>query len=191
MDLPRIIALGGRAGVGKDTLASEMRRRARYQPIAFATPLYEIIARQYGVTISFLHNRNSKERPSPLFGGTSPRRRLQAAGDALRKRDGEDVLIRQLCVRIEAEPSVRFVITDLRLPMEADAVRAMGGRVAKVLWPVAADHPSGLQGESDQHRTEANDFRPDFTIVNNGTPEEVVGDLFNSLTAHTAHRKSA
>jgi hypothetical protein len=165
-----------------------MRRQAHYRPIAFAGPLYKIVARQYSVTISFLHDRDSKERPSLLFGGASPRRLLQAAGDALRKRDGEDVLIRQLRARIEAEPSVRFVITDLRLPIEADAVRAMGGQVAKVLWPVAANHPSSLQAETDQHRTEANDFRPDFTVVNSGTPEEVVGDLFNSLTAH---RRSA
>lgn len=162
-------------------MANEMRRQACYRPIAFAAPLYEIVARQYSVTVSFLHDRGGKERPSSIFGGASPRQLLQAAGDALRSRDGEDVLIERLRAHIEAEPSVRFVITDLRLPGEADAVRAMGATVVRVLWSGAH-----LKGDTAKHRTEADDFEPDLTVVNDATPEEVVAGLLASLVTQKA-----
>lgn len=186
-NLPRIIALGGKSGAGKDTLAMELRGQAGYRPVAFAQPLYEAVAVRYGVTVSFLKAREFKDRPCTVLHGASPRRLPQAEGDRLRGQEGVDALINRLKARIsDAEPMARFVITDLRLPSEVGAVREMGGVVVRVMADGALCEGGrglyGAVGEAASHPTEADEFESDLTVVNTwGHIQEITACLIESL----------
>jgi len=181
----RIIALGGRSGVGKDTLGEELARQAGYRPIAFAQPLYEAVAKKYRVTVSFLKAREFKDRECPILYGASPRRLLQAEGDRLRKDEGVDALINRLKAEIGLAPAARFVITDLRLQREVDAVHEMGGVVVRVMAGEALcsnDIAYGARGAAAAHPTEADEFEPDLTVVNTwGYAAKIVYCLLDSL----------
>lgn len=179
--LPHLIALGGQAGVGKDTIARALWGVFQYRAVALAAPLYELVAARYNVTQMFLHVRGTKEQPSPVLGGQSPRRLLQRAGDELRRQEGDDVLIDRLRARIAAEPGTRFVVTDLRLAREADAIRDLGGVVVRLLPATEIGARYGCTGIARKHRTETDDFEADKILHIDAAPWIVATALLRSL----------
>jgi hypothetical protein len=133
--LPRVIGLSGKKRHGKDTLGWQLGLLG-YQRLAFADALYDEVAADTGVPVAELQRADCKEKPRPELGGLSPRVFLQEYGMRRREAD-EDYWVRQVARVVQTNRSLRFVITDVRLPNEARFVEEHGVLV-RVLRPLAA-----------------------------------------------------
>ena len=75
----QLIGLTGRAGCGKDTIASFLCEAHGFVQIALADPLRDGLKAMLGVTDEQLHRRDLKEAPIDWI-GRSPRELLQTLG---------------------------------------------------------------------------------------------------------------
>ena len=151
-----IIALSGKLNSGKDTvgsiiqyLVSEPNRIKTGYDISyndfvneawneeslsgfkikkFATKLKKRIAITWGIKISDLENREFKESMSPL--GITWRKLMQLEGEKMREID-EDYWVKALMNSI----SNNCIITDLRFPNEAKAIKEKNGIAIRINRP--------------------------------------------------------
>ena len=157
-----IIGLLGGKGAGKDTCADFLVRERGYCRIGFADLLYQQAADAFGVTVSFLNNRATKETPlselrlsncnDPDFVrcvveelelaglpdylniAHSPRVILQLWGTEYRRRRGVDSYwLDKVKEAILARPEQDFVVTDVRFLNEFNFIRSLGGICVRVL----------------------------------------------------------
>lgn len=166
------IALSGKAGAGKDTLAESLCKHFGFRRAAFADNLKAAAAIVTGLPIGDFNDRDRKEKHDPFWDMTR-RAMAQKLGVAVREVFGIDTWIKS-CFRstIHSFPANDWVITDVRFPNEAAAVRAEGGYVVRVERPGA-----GLTGEAAKHISEiALDGYPEFdAIVRNDGSLDALG----------------
>jgi hypothetical protein len=151
-DAIMIIGLAGFAGAGKDT-AAEALIAAGWERRAFADPLKDI-ARDLG------WNGEKDDHG---------RRLLQTLGQSVRAHLGAHVWIDATLDDIE--PGDRVVVTDVRYPNEAAAIRQLGGVLVRIERPgvgPANDHPS-------EHALDR--YRFDFQILNAGTVADLHAEM--------------
>lgn len=175
MTLPRIIGIAGNSRHGKDTCADYLAARYGYSKYALADPLKSAAALLFGWTYADMEGA-SKDTVDPLF-GLSPRQALQTLGTEFgqytlmrlypdfARTTGRTLWVRRLLDRSSDEPLV--VVSDVRFPHEAEALRAEGAVVVLVTRPsVAVD----TRHESERAVL---DVRPDYIVENAGTIEEL------------------
>lgn len=181
MTTPPLIGLSGRARTGKDTLARFLAEDHGYVRIAFADALREAVLALDPIV-----------DPVPLPGDLSPRgprrlsevvealgwegakdyapevrRSLQRYGTAIRAID-PDFWIHVALEKI-FHMSAPVVVTDVRLPNEAEKIRDYGGFLVRVTRP-GFDEPRPGEHESES----ALDDYPFGTYVRNiGTVEDL------------------
>jgi len=135
---PRIIAITGLKRSGKDTAAKALRCFG-YKQIAFAEPLKQmlvgfLVASGYDQSRARMHvYGDDREIPLQALNGRSVRHALQTLGTEW----GRDLMHPDLWCdatmrAIASQPDRRFVISDLRFPNEAAAVRAAGGVIVRI-----------------------------------------------------------
>ena len=137
-----LIGLTGKAGAGKDTVASMLLEECTGTQVAFADPLRAAAKSIFGLTDEQMNDRLLKEREIPYW-GRSPREILQLLGtEALRGTFGPDVWVKRAALRlaslIELERSQPFssellIFTDCRFAEEAQWIREQGGVVIEVM----------------------------------------------------------
>ncbi|MFE0699404.1 hypothetical protein [Streptomyces sp. NPDC058872] len=170
------IALIGRARSGKDTIAARLIGRYAYTRIAFADPLKEmtlsvdpIVAYEpsgYGplpTRLSAVVQRYGWERAKERF--PEVRRTLQRSGQAVRDQEAGHWLSLALDkVTVADTWNLPVVVTDCRYPNEAEALKARGFRLVRVLRPGAA-------GAVPPHESETalDGYPTDVSIANTGT----------------------
>ena len=167
-----IVGLCGLARSGKDTAAAHLVDNFGYRRIAFADAMRTALERlDPFVQLGSAHLRLStvlaargwdaaKEAPDV-------RRLLQRFGTEVgRSMMGEDVWV-DMALR-GVSPDDRVVVTDVRFPNEAAAVRRLGGIVVEVQRPGA-----GLGGDVATHASEAMAFDRDRVLFNDGTIDEL------------------
>lgn len=105
--LPRIIGLCGPRRAGKDTIARVLVQTEDYQPLTLATPLMAL-AQQ-------------------LWPDGFPRDAVQALGATIRAHD--PLALIHVITRIidQSNPTARWIITDIRLPLEWKTFRTTYG----------------------------------------------------------------
>lgn len=175
-----IIALAGQAGSGKDTVATmiaEFRRDTR--AFSFAEPLkrfaMEVFDWSEEQVFGASHLRNE---PDPRYRRANgelltPRHALQTLGTEWGRSCFENIWA-DLGVRRAMAHTGLAVITDCRFQNEAQAVRAAGGQVWKVIRPGA-----GLRGGAGAHASEMEQDSPEFSalvtarVANSGTLNEL------------------
>lgn len=168
---PRIVALSGYARSGKDTVGRILVERG-WQRRAFADPLREAVYR-LDPTVPVAGTQQSIARLVDEHGWEvvkdevpAARRLLQRMGTEVgRAMFGEDFWI-DLAFR--GIPDGAWVVfTDCRFPNEADAAKAAGGQVWRIVRP---GHDA-----TNAHTSEtALDHYPfDRTIVNDGTLDDL------------------
>lgn len=113
---PRVLALVGPSGSGKDTIAQALGRYG-YRPVALAQPL-----------LHFLHT---------VWPEGYPRRRAQALGAWCAAEDAQ-ALVRVAWGTMRAQPDQRWVISDVRRQAELLALRDAPGPYFAAIY-VAAD----------------------------------------------------
>lgn len=171
-----IIGLSGRAGSGKDTVGLWYQEKHGFVCRAFADPLKEAAAAIFHLSEEQLYGKE-KEVVDP-FWGKSPRKILQLLGtDCVRRVIDDDVWIKSMerCIDgLTHDDGRHVVITDVRFPNEADAIRSWGGQVWRVVRPGVSDV------EAHVSETALDNYRFDRVLINSGTLAE-----FRSLASDT------
>lgn len=162
-----LIGLCGPAGAGKNTVASVLG----WRQVAFADPLYRMISAMTGLPVERLQDRSLKERPIEWV-GKSPRQLLQTLGTEWgRGLVSDDVWVKATMHEIQPWLSAgeNVAITDVRFNNEAEAIRAVGGRIIRVARGVF------LAGDAASHVSEAgiSPLLVDAEIDNSGSLDDL------------------
>ena len=162
-----IIGITGHARHGKDSTADIICKHYGYRKHALADVMKESLRVIFGWTDAHLYG-DLKDVVDPEY-GISPRHALQSIGtewgqyelskyDSFKKITGRKLWVNSLLNRIHGDT----VISDVRFPHEADAIRERGGFIIRV----NRDYPVNLSHESERA---IEDITPDFIIGNYGS----------------------
>lgn len=162
-----IIGIAGHARHGKDSTADIIVNHLGYRKYALADAMKEACRVIFGWDDRHLYGA-LKDIVDPAF-GISPRHALQSLGtqwgqwelskyDSFSETTGRKLWVNSLLCKIYDNA----VVSDVRFPHEAEAIRARGGIIIMVRRPFAVD----LAHESERAVEE---IRPDYTIQNRGT----------------------
>lgn len=178
-----LIGLNGRKSAGKDTVyertAHIMADVVEVERASFADLLYESAAAAVGVSVEFLRQVKNDPRftvnvldanGDNYVAPRTIREYLQAYGtEAHRDVFGPDFWVEQLGPRLRDHKDRIVMVTDVRFPNEAEAVRAAGGVVVEIVGPegrVTADAhaseaplPAGLVDVVIQNTVRDDNFR--------------------------------
>lgn len=162
----RLIGIAGRAGSGKNTLATMV---AGAHTIGFADPLYAALSAMLKIPESVLRNRDFKDRVIPWLGQT-PRQMLQTLGHEWGRGMVVDSLWVQLCRRrLDSLAMYGFktiCIADVRYDNEADMIREHGGIIVQVTRGGESD-----DGHASERGITLRDG--DRVVENTGTLEDI------------------
>lgn len=173
-----LIGLTGRAGVGKDLVASHLQRQYQFKPMAFATPLKKAAAQVFGIEEIYFHDRSLKESVAPHWGIT-PRHMMQVLGtEGVRNNFGQDFWVKRWLLDYAAVgESENVVVTDIRFANEARVVQDLGGVMVHITRP-------GFSNAAVDHESESGvpfNARTDHTLTNDSSIRSLfkkVDDLF-------------
>jgi hypothetical protein len=142
-----IIGLGYKARSGKDTAAAYLRDHFGFVPVAFADALKRACAEIFGLSHEQLYG--DQKEVEDVYWRDTPRNILQKVGtECLRHGYADDVWIHALGRKVKNNPETRWIVTDVRFPNEANAIRDWGGRV------VLVSRPSAPKPATDKHASE-------------------------------------
>jgi hypothetical protein len=143
-----VMGLSGNAGVGKDYIASTVLKPLGFKPWAYAWHFKIWLVGQGKWTFDdvFFH------KPEAV------RHDLQQEGtERGRKVYGDSIWIRTAAAwmtLLQSEWGIdRVVFTDIRFPNEVEGVRALGGKVVRIVAPKRAAN-NKLDAEARQHSSE-------------------------------------
>lgn len=167
------IALMGRARSGKDTVAARLVEKHGYTRVAFADPLKEmaleidpVIPTAYGI-----HVRLAKLVADSGWefakGYPEVRRILQHCGQTVRDRSSGFWV--GLALRKVEAASGPVVVSDVRYPNEAEALRNRGFRLVRVIRPYMTQQLVNLHPSE----TALDDYTPDALVANLGSLSEL------------------
>lgn len=149
----RFVGLCGYAGSGKDTAALGLVR-AGWTRVAFADPLKDV-----ALILGWDGEKNA-----------AGRRLLQHIGEGLRKHVDDEVWIRAMLRRASAVEG-DVVVTDVRYPNEATALRRRHGYLVRI------DRPG--VGPANDHASERVDLlEAEYVLVNDSTPDALQAQLY-------------
>jgi hypothetical protein len=182
-----LIGLTGRIGSGKSTVAGCLVAEHGFSELTFAGPLKEI-----GVVFGFTHDemygtQEQKATPNPYW-GVSGREFLQKFGTEIGRQtlptlipEMSDVWIKLLESKLNKHESI--VVSDVRFPNEAEIIKKHGGLIVNI----SRFEREGTQTSETPMPTHSSEsssqcITPDYTIINNGTLDELFKNDFFNLT---------
>lgn len=199
-----LIGLTGHAGCGKDSCAAALAA-AGWQSVAFADALRVEVAAAFRIDIRELTERASKELPRKslavgnaenaswlrfaamhghsLIEPRSPRWTLQRWGEF--RRTGDPLhWVRHVVGWVKHERSrgaPGLVVTDVRFPNEALAMRGLDGHVVRVH---RAGHSPQLAADTATHESERHEqIRVDADIRNDGSLAQLSAEVWRVVSA--------
>lgn len=153
-----IIAISGRAGSGKSSVAQHIVTQHQAKRISFATPLKWMACDIWEFTEEQVFGDAEAKETIDSRWGITPREAMQKLGQAARDHIGDDVWIDALLDLIRVEPNRLWVIDDLRYRKEAKHIVSVGGHVLRLhcedsISIDAGDHPSEAEVDliPDEH----------------------------------------
>ncbi len=192
---PIVLALTGSAGAGKDSAATVLVNNLAFRTIAFADALRREICAAWRIDERMLTTRATKELPVPalaigncgepgftrwcydaalsLHDPRSARWTMQQWGD-YQRRYAPDHYAAIVAYWIEREASLgfrRFAVTDLRYPIELEALRRVTIGANLHVVRIHRQQPGELAGDTASHNSEraAATLPANFDLVNNDT----------------------
>lgn len=192
-----LIGIIGKKRVGKDTFASTLIEKFGYEKIALADPLREAalaldpIVGTFPMTVDGVL-RVEEWRYSEVIANLGyekakdycpeVRRTLQRFGTESIRAIDDEFWIRAAFTRINERRSngTPVVVTDVRYPNEADAIRKANGFLVRI----TRDLPEG--GDAHISERSMDGYREDLWVANNGTQQElesVAEELARQLAA--------
>ena len=205
MKTPLIIALTGRPGVGKDTIADVLAPQQGFARIAFADALRREVCEAWRIDLRMLTDRQTKEWPIPalavgMCSDPAFMRWIADGGDTLTDpRSPRWVLQRWASFKRRFIPDYyariverwigqqmgcgwnRIVVTDLRDPVEWTMLARLGAKVVRVHRPELAALPddTAMHVSEQHHRIAAH-----ADILNDGSLQalaDAVVELVDSM----------
>jgi hypothetical protein len=190
----KVIGICGKKRHGKDTVGGFLSAEFDYTPIAFADPIKRIAMDLYDFSYEQVYG-SEKEIPDERWDGLTPRHAMQQIGTEVARLIHPLTWVRKCLANIreyqtgESHPILHspahrdfrpahgswipdrnlWVICDVRFPNEAEAIRAEGGKVIKVVRPSL----EGKQGDAHASETNIDKIDPDILVVNDGTLEDL------------------
>lgn len=129
-----LIGLIGNRRVGKTTMSDYLVEKYKFKTYAYADPIKEGAKVMFNLTDEQVYG-DLKEVVDERW-GISPRIFLQKLGtDCCRKTFGDDVWIKTMKFWYENNKDKNIVISDIRFPNEAKAIKDMGGTLIKIVNP--------------------------------------------------------
>lgn len=162
-----IIGLSGKAGAGKDTVGACLVQQHGFKQDAFARRLKDAANAIFGLSYDQLYG-DLKEVVDPHW-GAAPREILQKLGTEC-LRNGYDENVWVWALRRGLKEGGHYVITDVRFPNEADAIRTWGGVIWRVERPGACAHNGVAEHPSE---IALDDYAFDYKLANNASIEEL------------------
>lgn len=156
-----IIGLIGQARVGKTTFADYLVQLYGYNTVAFATPIKEAMRVAFDLNDEQIDGK-LKEVEDKRWGVT-PRQLYQKFGtDWARNLLGQDVWIKRLKIELKKNTDRHTIVSDIRFPNEAKAVKDMGGILIKIT-------KKGIEIKENSHISEKliDKIDYDYIIENN------------------------
>lgn len=182
---PRIIALTGHMGVGKDAAAA-LLSMVGYTRVAFADQVREEVALVItgamefppralaipGLVADMAHATIAEVWAKPT--SERMRRILQLWGSEVRRAENPEYWVNRAMGTVNSRDC--FIFSDMRFPNEAAAIREAGGVIWKIERPVTL-------GGVPNHVSEAaiKDISADRVIENTGTLLDLAGKLNECL----------
>lgn len=180
-----IIGIRGKARAGKDAIAEHLQERYNIERIALADTLKAVAQITFDLTQEQLFG-NKKEVIDDRI-GISPREILQRMGCFFRELQ-EDFWVEKLHTLIlssspdfdmyntrtiiKAVPNMfnkGFSVPDIRFPNEVEYIKDVGGFTIEVIRPDQEE----IEHNTHISETAINDIPSDYTIINDGTLEEL------------------
>jgi len=168
-----IIGLTGYAQSGKDTLAGMLIGLHKYENRAFADPirklLYDMnpIVKGEDYTVQGVVDGYGWDFAKTAF--PEVRSLLQTLGVGARKLFGDDFWVSQGLSGLT--PGDRVVITDVRFPNEADAIKDLGGQI----WRVKRLGVGAVNSHVSE--TAMDGYKVDQIFINNGSVDDLMALL--------------
>lgn len=178
-----LIGLAGYARSGKDTLANDLVQNADYTQIAFAEPMREALVRlnptiEVGgfklaklATAVNVFGWEELKKISPDIRGLMQRLGTEVG----RQMFGEDFWVQQTMKRV-SEVSGNCVVSDVRYPNEAQAIRDAGGILIRI-------ERNGVTAPNDHtSETALSSFEFDYVLRNDESIEQFLRNAKSILT---------
>ena len=168
-----IIGLSGYARSGKDTVANLLVLNYSFKRLAFADAIKDAVLLlnpilDNGRRVSDVVNDYGWEVAKANI---EVRRLLQVMGTEVgRKLIDEYIWIDKVFNQIE--PDKRFVITDVRFPVEANMIQSIEGKV----WRVNRHNHSAVNTHISERAMD--NFMFDHVVYNDGTLDELSNEVF-------------
>jgi hypothetical protein len=133
-----IIGLGFQARSGKDTVAQHLHTKKAFVQVAFADALKEGARAIFGLTDEQLYGDLKGEVDG--FWDDTPRNILQKMGtECMRRGYRDDLWVKCVERVVKRNPDLDFVISDVRFPNEAAAVKEWGGVLVRIDRPADSE----------------------------------------------------
>lgn len=168
--MPTLIGLCGAARAGKSTAASFLTEHMGYQEYSYAGPIRTFMRDLLNVDVNTYEN--IKDKPHALLGGNTPRYAMQTLGTEWGRNTLSDTLWIDVCMNKVNSALHRHgtsvVVSDVRFPNEAEAIRAAGGKIIQILragGPGIQDNQHVSENGIPQHMI-------DTIIINDGSLED-------------------
>lgn len=173
-----IIGIHGKAGSGKDTIADYLVQHYGFRKDSLAAPLKRCVQDIFGISDAVMNDRELREKALPSWPEWTTRRLLQFVGTELfRTHIDPDIWVKGLCRRLlEMEPSVDWVVPDVRFINEDRVLRQVFGKSYRLINVSRTGYvgaPSGIPGHASEYETPT----PDIRIANDGS----LGDLYSKV----------
>lgn len=186
-----LIGISGRKRHGKDQVATYLEGYGGVKRLAFADELKRLAMGLWDLTFEQVYGDDSLKEAIDERWGLSPRTILQQFGTQVgrnihdqtwvrkaittieRAQRGDTVVLPNMVTRRFEEVTFaegwadRWAIPDVRFPGEADAIKARGGVVIKVV------RPGMPTGDTHASETEVDNVQEDHLVVNDGTLVEL------------------
>jgi hypothetical protein len=168
-----IIGLSGYAQSGKDSTAELLCLNYGYRRIAFADAMREVLLTlnpKLG-NITYLSDLVDDYGWDVAKKNFEVRRLLQVIGTEVgRSMFGENFWIDLALSGIKSEDKV--VISDVRFPNEADAIKKLGG----IVWRINRRNHSAVNGHASEHAMD--NYMFNHVIYNDGTLDDLSEEVF-------------
>ena len=168
-----IIGLSGYAQSGKDTVAELLCLNYDYKRLSFADPIRHALTIVNPKLDSITRLADFVDDHGWEMAKHNPevRRLMQVFGtDFGRKMLGSDVWIK-MAFR-DLRPEDRIVVSDVRFPNEAEAIKKLGGSV----WRINRHNHSAVNGHTSEHAMD--NYMFDHFIYNDPTLDDLSDEVF-------------
>lgn len=193
-ELPKLIAISGWKGAGKDTAGLHLVHEYNYRPISFAYELKNIVAETYGIHRFAMDDRTKKDMPiislpaiptdpfsqaihvmlkDELSSGYWTPRALCILEGSIKRSVYANYWVKKVVEHVLQDPYNNYVITDMRYVNEADTLKIMIPSI-KTFRIERAGHEITTQDPSERN---LDTYKFDYVVSNDSS----IPDLYKKL----------